>query len=557
MRIMYFLRDQYRYLGIVFFCLGLVVACSKSNKEAENKPNQELIKVPLDLKLKENASLTQEEKTILDSIEKNKTASFKAITNALFEAHYSVFIKDYGPSSDRMQKCENIKSKLKTILEEKYAILENTLASTYADDVLLVTGSTLKSAYEAKIEKELKKEKGEKAEIEYQATYTNIFEFLSEGKMQCYSGTMTYEIARRNQDFIGENTEWKNVIIFESGHVLPGRIEKDDSGNFILKGTETTVINSDRDFGKLVDLNAPIRIVLANDFAVVELFKDFLAKDARAGLLDQALKHAKEIYNDIPLEKLEKLVKSTEINLADAESVDNLKAEMNNTPFGFGKANIPDIPQKRQKKWDQNQVVIIDGVKPEHIFKDDEEIKSCLEIKDLASVRPGFKCKTSKGAVFERVEHETLGMCWKEEDKTVENGKVMIWSKILDGAFTNINIDPETKKPENSNKSVKDEIIIDSPAVRACHGVGGELPAIPELKRLISQFECDANERLTKKGSEDLYKLFPGIKGHVVWSSSVSSYNSDYAYDLDDRYRAISVDGRSSNSGSVLCVMRR
>lgn len=90
-------------------------------------------------------------------------------------------------------------------------------------------------------------------------------------------------------------------------------------------------------------------------------------------------------------------------------------------------------------------------------------IKACNDGSvDLRSAVVGFKCRTSKGGVFERVAKDAFGEAWRGPDG-------LIWSDFV-GWATNDGED-------------KDGFVVDSAATRLCAKVGGMLPLRADFER--------------------------------------------------------------------------
>ncbi len=113
--------------------------------------------------------------------------------------------------------------------------------------------------------------------------------------MQCYSGTVFFELARRFSGGITGYGSAHPVVIAQAGHVLPGYMAEDYYQRWHLYGIETTVSGRGQIyFGPAGEQTGAIRVVRADDFAIFEIFRDDLTNAAPA--LDQALAAAAQLY---------------------------------------------------------------------------------------------------------------------------------------------------------------------------------------------------------------------------------------------------------------------
>lgn len=102
------------------------------------------------------------------------------------------------------------------------------------------------------------------------------------------------------------------------------------------------------------------------------------------------------------------------------------------------------------------------------------EISECTDrTMNLRTVRVGFRCRTSKGAIYERVARDNFGEAWKGPDG-------LIWGDLV---------------AEYTQQA----------AAAACTDLGGELPS------------CDDFARGEANGFRE---VLPHMKGYWYWSSS-------------------------------------
>ncbi len=137
------------------------------------------------------------------------------------------------------------------------------------------------------------------------------------------------------------------------------------------------------------------------------------------------------------------------------------------------------------------------------------QIKACNDSStNLRSVVVGFKCRTSKGAIYERVARANFGESWKDSDG-------LIWSDYI-GSHSQYD------------------------AVSLCQRLSGTLPARADFER------GEAN---------GFREVLPNMKDRWFWSSSVRPNYSAYAYDFNGDIGYIAYYNRDSNY-AVRCAGR-
>jgi len=151
---------------------------------------------------------------------------------------------------------------------------------------------------------------------------TSVVDIYAENRMQAYSATYLYELIRRQRGASAFRST-NEVVIFETGHVLPGYVVQDAKG-FTLVGLETTQDGSGRvQFGSVNTLGSP-RVVDAELFAVAEVMGDKIAN--RAEVAAAAIQITAKKYG-IPLSG-----DATNFSSAPAATLQQL----NNSIFSFG-----------------------------------------------------------------------------------------------------------------------------------------------------------------------------------------------------------------------------
>jgi hypothetical protein len=243
------------FLGSVL----LVLACGKTVQPpvgvellpAEQIDAADLVnyQLPLQLTALSLAFLSREEKEFFDAVTQAKPTSFSAITQRMIQ--------------DQVLRYNQAHPSEPVSIDEMETLIKG-LTAAQAD---APTVYDAKVAYEAALQKHFKRP------IEYNKEAVNLGYLLSNQQMQCFSGTQLQQILwRTHSDFRQSNA----VILFTEGHTLPGFVQKVD-GEWNLFGIETTVTGrGETRFGPTKDLNKPIVVVDAQEFAVFNLFKNRL-----------------------------------------------------------------------------------------------------------------------------------------------------------------------------------------------------------------------------------------------------------------------------------------
>lgn len=150
----------------------------------------------------------------------------------------------------------------------------------------------------------------------YNKDYFTIPNVISQKKLQCYSGTSTFEVFSR--DVLGAKAyqAQNQVVIMSKGHILAGYMEKDKESDWNLVGIETTVKGKAKvSYGKVKNIykgNA-LRIYDANLWMILEVLVPYL-KDTNKNIdeskvVAEALEITNAMYdNQIPVTELEKKV---------------------------------------------------------------------------------------------------------------------------------------------------------------------------------------------------------------------------------------------------------
>lgn len=176
-----------------------------------------------------------------------------------------------------------------------------------------------------------------KEDSDYNANATSIVDICKNNELQCYSGTVLNQVLARKLLGRDEFQNQNPVIIFESGHVLPGYMEPKIGGGWHLHGIETTSLGAaEVTYGDTTKLNRDIRVIDAKDWILSELFEDCMAKPKE--FADEVLARTAKGYG-IPLAVTEKAIHDKHAPNTNM-TVGALKgAALNASIFGFGTSN--------------------------------------------------------------------------------------------------------------------------------------------------------------------------------------------------------------------------
>ncbi|MCB0357509.1 MAG: hypothetical protein KDD40_10895, partial [Bdellovibrionales bacterium] len=313
--------------------------------------------------LVEGAKLSKNQKYIADKVIKGESVEFATLTEEMVAVHHRAEVK-----------------KTKKKLQESQAI--STVAAI-ASAMTPVSSFEQSKMGEFKVSYEKFLEDIHNKELAYNLDAINIFDILEKGKMQCYSGTYLNQVNLRNYvSHVSTFDSLEPVVIYESGHVLPGFMQKDKQGDWTLLGIETTLAGqAQKIYGKVKELDIPVRIFLAHDFALNEIFKGLLKKEiipvkaqsmatgntklaatACMSKIDGELANRAASKYGIPLQRLEQKIFASEgkncaafSNIGGSgtpqQTVKSTQSTvaLNESSLGFGKSDVPPGDIKRQK----------------------------------------------------------------------------------------------------------------------------------------------------------------------------------------------------------------
>lgn len=273
--------------------------CGDSTSKGQDA---DLVSYPgLSITLKEG-NVSSELKALAADINAGKPVSFKQITTELARIH----------------KTSSLDSNQSSTPEETLKILSEISAGASVADL---------HAYKTNLETKLGSKLNQ--DLKYNKAATSVADILKLGKLQCYSASSLFDLSLRQQMSGSAFDAANNVMIYESGHILPGYV-KDGQ----LHGIEmTTKGKAQVKYGTLKDHQFPLRLVDAGYWAVVEIFK-FSASNT-AEMATKALEATAKKLN-VPL---------TAINRPETSSSPNastLPTVLNSSPFAFGSPDVPD-----------------------------------------------------------------------------------------------------------------------------------------------------------------------------------------------------------------------
>ncbi len=255
---------------LLAFVLISLTACGGSKKKS-----YPFNAADLGIKVNES-SLNGFNSLVYKDLKSGKEASNEKYLNALIEMQRSYF-KASSKNDNTLSGLD-----LKKLYSEE-------LVTTNSSDIF-----TLK----INLEKNLNNKTG--LDLDYNVDAVNLFSSFN-GEMQCYSGTLSLEVARRSTGDMKAYEKTHPVMIFESGHILPGFMEKVEDA-WHLVGAESTVAGrGEKKYGDVKTLKR-VRVIAAPYFVALEIFK-FVTTNMQQ-TFEKALLETAEYYG-IPLTTLE------------------------------------------------------------------------------------------------------------------------------------------------------------------------------------------------------------------------------------------------------------
>jgi len=349
----------------ILICSAVVTSCGimpkKKNKNNDNKNDgsSDLVTYQIKLEADSKASLSEDEKSILTKINNGEAVSFSLITKLLIRDHASYY--------NQLAKEKN-KDELK--LDDLVALVSKLVAAQNGE----ADPHQIKLKYESK----MKEINGSNSK--YNGVATTLGHISKENQQQCYSGTMLNQVVwRGNPTFRNQNP----VVIFEDGHILSGYMKKEE-GKWHMYGVETTALGRAQiKYGATDSISKPVRVVDAELFAIMELFKNQLSNSN--DLAQEILKITAEKYD----------LKLGPISGFQGNGTSLAGLNPNSSPFAFGDAKEED------KAIDRVEIDSVDASTPRG-EQAGSAIKAALSGQILVNIQSGF-C-TGRGSWVETAE---------------------------------------------------------------------------------------------------------------------------------------------------------
>ncbi len=295
----------------LFLLLALLLlnSCGSGLRTKPDASREPLSAGPLQFTVSGIGMLSDRQLSIYEKIQAGEPVAFGEVTHALIERHHAYWQAKHEPKqiqsvNDYISEFQSFLSPLPADMGEAKVAIENNSAKRWPGRLIYNSQAV---------------------------SYLNVLHFR---RTQSYSGTYVMELALR--ETLGRDAfEALNpVVIYESGHVLPGYVRYVTVGKeqvAELVGIETTVAGQGRVlYGPIKDLGPKrmLRIVDANLWAIIELFK--FKADNLVDLSNQALRLTSEKYGIPNVPYL--VASSFKIE------IDTFKIQW--SPLGFGNPDI-------------------------------------------------------------------------------------------------------------------------------------------------------------------------------------------------------------------------
>jgi hypothetical protein len=219
----------------------------------------------LGIKIDENAVIPSYMKDVTDQEEKGHKPGFSKITDALINTQLG-----------------NATTAPRNMDPKKYykALLANLAASMQIGTNVFNN----RNEYEAELNWQLKRSGAKNTHLIFNQGSGSLTALLRDGEMNSYSGTILNQILFRTFHHKVYD-QFKFVIVFESGNILPAVVASDNQGQAVLWGLETTVpgingtVGGFKNYGLIKNLDKlkqPLRVIDAHYFAVIEAFRPYM-----------------------------------------------------------------------------------------------------------------------------------------------------------------------------------------------------------------------------------------------------------------------------------------
>ena len=336
---------KYALLLLSIFVIAVTaIGCSPTLEKKENKkqPVPPSTLSVLDMKLKGDDSgaqrtsvgtqdisdLSEIQKELWSQITSDKE-NLETLNKAFVEIHRADYLQLHEGNATKVAAARSV--------DQLISVIESVVNSSNP-------GQKDQNAFKAEVEAGVESAFGEAS---YNRDYATLVSYIEDQKMQCFSGTSLFEVARRMR---GDSLFKKDmaVVIFTDAHVLPGFMKRvGNSNQFELIGIETTVRGKAKvSFGNTKDLEG-VRVVESNFFVAVEIFESMLANPAE--VMDNALKITASKYG-IPMNKIESQLStaSSGAYLGVSSSKGGKDSRINQSIFAFGDdSRVPYGDQER------------------------------------------------------------------------------------------------------------------------------------------------------------------------------------------------------------------
>jgi len=314
--------------GALFLVPLVLISCRGSESPSPNISIHELgIEVS-------RAELSENQRQIMIRVDKKQTVGLKQVTKSVLESHKVSFLSYNTDDS------VNISGDLMSYLSP--------LNTSVDRDMDL---HEFKLNYEDNFS-----EMHDENDLIYNKDHVSVFSSIFENRMQCYSGTILFDVLLR--DFKGSKYYGMNqVFIFESGHVLPGYFVK-ESGEWNLYGVETTASGrAKKIYGPAKDLSQ-VRVVDAHVAMVLDAL-DVVITNPQAVMVNALVKTA-ELY-DIPVGKIESELLNPMIpfsgDMNPSQVAKNTSEYLNSSLFSFGSSSlVPSGDRTPRPEFDEKDV---------------------------------------------------------------------------------------------------------------------------------------------------------------------------------------------------------
>ncbi len=292
---------------VLLIALVLPFFTMSCGKDSSPKPQIKLSELGIEL---DQSNLTAMQKSLIKNINSDSVVDLKEVTNSVLERHFEAYMSyTLDPfNADQADYKAPYRAEFKKILKD--------MDSTPKDKL-----HDFKMSYEDEISR-----RNESEDLLYNKDHVSVFSPLSENRIQCYSGTVLFNVLYQmayGSDFHAQNL----VFIYENAHVLPGYV-KDVSGENHLFGVETTVKGKAlKIFGPVKDLRG-VRVVDAHLAMGLESFSGKILNSQ--SVLQKALTKTAELY-DLPLTEMEESL--TDVLVPFKGAYDNSRVAQNTSKY--------------------------------------------------------------------------------------------------------------------------------------------------------------------------------------------------------------------------------